>query len=120
MINEENKERITPREEMADLKKQISASPERAREIVTSHLERDPEQIYQVGFTPSPEKFARLEQQLLDPHYKEKEKAMEKIFAIAEDHGLINAVKAAQKADPALLDEFHDRVIKYINENAVS
>lgn len=111
------KEKITPREEIAVLREQISASPERAKEIINSHLERDPNEVYKNGFIPSPEKFARLKQQLLDPHFKEKEKAMEKIFAIAENHGLINAVRAAQKADPSILDEFHDRVIRYINEN---
>ncbi len=116
MINEENAEKITPRQELAGLKEQVSVSPEKAKEIVGRHLEQKPERVYAAGFTPSPEKFAQLEKQLLDPHYKEKEKAIEKIFKIAENHGLINAVKVAQKADPALLDEFHDRVVKYINE----
>lgn len=120
MEQPQKKEKITPQQEITDLKEQVAASPERAKDIISSHLERRAEDVYQAGFSPSPEKFAQLEQQLLDPHYKEKEKAIEKIFAIANDHGLINAVRAAQKAKhPALLDEFHDRVIKYIHENEV-
>lgn len=116
-MEQSEQEKITPKQEAIQLKEQISASPEKAKEIVGAHLEKEPERVYASGFTPSPEKMAQLKQQLLDPHYKEKEKAMEKIFRIAESHGLINAVKAAQKADPALLDEFHDRIIKYIKEN---
>lgn len=112
-------EKITPQQEMSQLKEQVSASPERAKDIISSHLERKSGEVYQTGFSPSPKMFAELEQQLLDPHFREKEKAVEKIFAIAENHGLINAAKVARKADPALLDEFHDRLVKLFRENEV-
>jgi hypothetical protein len=117
MAGQQFEQRITPEQEWRQLKERTTAgSPEKSKEIVREHLEQKPEQVYVPSYQYSPEQLSEIERQLTDPRYREKEEAVQRLFEIAREKGLLNAAKMAKNMDPAVEDAFHDRVIKYLHQ----
>ncbi|MFH1978794.1 MAG: hypothetical protein ABII97_00150 [Patescibacteria group bacterium] len=107
---------LTPQQEIEGLRKRAMESPEKTPEILKEHFAQAPEQVYAPGYLPSPEDVARMEQKVVDAHYQEKENAIKYLFEIVKEKGALNAAGIAKKLDPALQDEFHDRLVFYLRQ----
>jgi len=109
--------KLTPQTEALFLRERIGRNPERAREIVGEHLREQKGDIYAPEAIMNSAEMAEIEKKITDVDYKEKEEFLNRLFAIAIEKGLLNAAEIAQKINPAIMDEFHDRLVEYLVEN---
>lgn len=116
MTEQPNQQNFTPETEQAHLREQVSASPERAKEIIKEHIQQTPEEVYDSKFHYTPEQLAEAEKRVTDKHYQEKESALQHLFEIAETKGILNAVKTAKNLPASVMDEFHDRLVEHFRE----
>jgi len=108
--------KITPEQEKERLSSEIAQTPERAREIMEKHFEKKPSDVYLPGYDISSKQFSEIEKRIVDVGYEEKDKIIKELFHIVETKGALNAVGVVQKLTPALIDEFHDRLVPYYCE----
>ncbi|MFC1756557.1 hypothetical protein ACFLZC_00125 [Patescibacteria group bacterium] len=109
-------EKITPQQERAQLQEKITASPENTQEIVTEHAQLTPEEIYTPDYQYSPEQIKEMEKNILDSSHKEKEETISRLFSIAEEKGILNAIKVSKNLPESLMDEFHDHLVKSLQD----
>lgn len=107
--------KITPEQERLNLKSEIIKSPEKTGEIIEDYTRQQPEDIYDEQYHLSSEQKAAWEKDFADPNLVEKEQVIERIFNVAQEKGILNAVQLARKLDSSVMDEFHDRLILYLH-----
>lgn len=111
----EFQQKINPSEHLEQLRREVAASPEKAKEILQRHWEMKPEQMYGKEYQLQSQQISELEKRIMDPAYQGKEGVMTELFTIAEEKGLLNAAKVAKNLPISFLDEFHDRLITILN-----
>lgn len=116
MTEQPVEQNFTPETEKTHLREQISVSPERAKEIIKEHVQQTPEEIYDPKFHYTPEQLVEAEKRVIDKHYQKKESALQHLFEMAEEEGILNAVKTAKNLPASVMDEFHDRLVEHFRE----
>lgn len=105
---------ITPQEEKEGLRKKIESAPERTREIVDEYLRRKPEEVYLPEKSLPVGEMANIEKEAAALASDDWELAVEYLFKVAGEKGILYAAEAAKKSDPAVMEEFHDRLVTYL------
>ncbi|MCF7835900.1 MAG: hypothetical protein K9M15_02145 [Candidatus Marinimicrobia bacterium] len=112
MDEQKFEQKITPQQEKEMLSQQIQQSPEKAKDIVETHLRKEANGIYLPGYNVSQGELSEIEKRIIDVGFEEKEKIIRELFSIVETKGMLNAVSVVKKLTPSLIDEFHDRLVE--------
>ena len=107
-------QQITPESQKEFLRGQIEKQPERAKEIMGDYLQKEPEVVYGPEKVVGRQEMSEMEKRIVDVRYEERENAVQYLFQIARDKGLLYASRVAKKADPSVMEEFHDRLVNYL------
>lgn len=104
-------EKKTPEEEVRWIEEKVVKSPEKANEVLKEHLAKKPEEVLRPEHVLSP---SEIERRAIDIQDNDKERQMVRLLELVEEKGLLNADSVARKLEPSLEDDFHDRLVQYL------